>query len=300
MASGSGKNPSKYPRERFTRGEILRLLDLTEKQLEYWERLRLVQPKKGRGERFYDFRDLISLRTTKQLIEQGVPAQRLRRALVALEQKLSEVQAPLTELRIVSNGRDILVEHHGARMEPFSGQLAMNFETRELDHQLRVMPERTNEDWLGLAAELEADPNTREEAIDAYQQALAKNPNQPEAVMNLGALLYEQGHFEAAADCFRLLLRLEPDSPVAHYNLGSVLEELGRLDAAYGHLRQAVMLKPDYADAHYNLALVCEKMEVFDEARQHWKRYIELDPTSPWASYARERLTPFDLPSQKR
>jgi tetratricopeptide (TPR) repeat protein len=287
-------------RDRYTRSEVLRLLDLTEKQLEYWERLQLVQPKKRRGERSYDFRDLISLRTTKNLIEQGVPAQRLRRALLALEQKLSEVKAPLTELRITSDGRNILVEHQGARMEAFSGQLVLNFQTRELDDRLRVMPERTVEEWLTLAAELEADPATREDAIDAYQQALGKEANQPQAVSNLGALLYQQGHFEAAADCFRLLLRLQPNSPAAHYNLGSVLEELGKLEPARGHLRQAIVLKPDYPDAHYNLALVCEKLEAWDEARQHWKRYIELDPASPWAEFAKQRLTPFDVPTEKR
>ena len=32
--------------DRFSRGEVQRILDVTEKQLEYWERLRIVSPKK--------------------------------------------------------------------------------------------------------------------------------------------------------------------------------------------------------------------------------------------------------------
>ena len=76
------------------------MLDVTEKQLNYWEKLRLVAPRKS-GEKSYDFRDLITLRTAKQLIEKGVPAQRLQRSIVALQQKLAEVQSPLTELRMV-------------------------------------------------------------------------------------------------------------------------------------------------------------------------------------------------------
>jgi len=72
---------------------------------------------KGGAEKFYDFRDLISLRTAKQLIEKGVSANRLRRSLVALNEKLSQVRAPLTELRILANGRDVIVEHDGARLE---------------------------------------------------------------------------------------------------------------------------------------------------------------------------------------
>src|SRR6202022_193056 len=108
--------------DRFTRTEFQRLLDVTDKQLTYWERLRLVSPRKGGSEKFYDFRDLISLRTAKQLIEKGVSANRLRRSLVALNQKLTEVQAPLTELRIISNGRDIIVERAGARPQPISAR----------------------------------------------------------------------------------------------------------------------------------------------------------------------------------
>ena len=71
--------------DRFSRGEVQRILDVTEKQLDYWERLRIICPKKGRGEKFYDFRDLIGLRTAKQLIAAGVLGQR---AIVVASQKI--------------------------------------------------------------------------------------------------------------------------------------------------------------------------------------------------------------------
>jgi len=278
--------------ERFTRREVQGILDVTEKQLDYWERLRLVRPRRRWGERFYDFRDLISLRTTKQLIEQGVPAHRLRRSVVALQKQLSEVQAPLTELRILSDGCNIFVEQKGTRLEPLSGQLLLNFDTQELGDRLRGMPERSAEEWLTLALEFEADPSSRAEAIEAYHHALSKNPNQLEALLNLGTLLYEQADFPAAADCFRRAVELDPHSPLARYNLGSVLEEIGQLEAAREHLRQAVRLKPAYPDAQYNLAFVCEKLGAYDEAREHWHRYLQLDPSSPWCDYARQHLDP--------
>jgi len=280
--------------DRFTRREVQRILDVTEKQLEYWERLRLVRPRKRWGERFYDFRDLISLRTAKQLIEQGVPAYRLRRAVAALRHQLAEVEAPLTELRILSNGRDVVVEQEGTRLEPISGQLLLNFDTRELNHRLRVIPERTAEEWFALGMELEAEPATRAEAMDAYRKVLAQDPRRFEARINLGTLLYEQGGLEEAANAFQQAAELEPENAVAHYNLGSVLEEIGRLESAREHLRKAVRLKPDYSDAHYNLAVVCEKLGALDEALEHWRRYVELDPASPWCDYARQRLAPTD------
>lgn len=276
--------------ERFSRREVQRILDVTEKQLDYWERLGLVTPRKSKGEKFYEFRDLISLRTAKQLIEQGVPANRLRRSLAALQQKLSEVQAPLTELRILSDGKDIVVERDGARLEPLSGQFVLNFDTRQLNDKVRFMPERNAEEWFALALQYEADRSTRAEAMDAYERALAIHPQHGEALINLGTLHYEQGDFEKAAEHFRRAVELDPENALAQFNLGSLLEELGQLEAARQHLRQAVRLDAGYADAHYNLAFVCEKLGAFPEARQHWQRYVELDPSSPWCNYARQRL----------
>ncbi len=276
--------------ERFTRREFQRILDVTDKQLNYWEKLRLVTPRKSGADKFYDFRDLISLRTAKQLIEKGVSANRLRRSLVALNQKLSEVQTPLTELRILSNGRDVIVERDGARLEPLSGQFVLNFDTRELRDKLRVMPERNVEDWFALALQYETDPETRPQAINAYQRVLAANPRHVDALINLGMLFYEQGQLESAAGCFLRAVAVHANGAVAHFNLGSVLEELGQLETARQHLRIAVRLDPSHADAHYNLAFVCDKLAAPAEARRHWQLYIDLDPTSPWCAYARDRL----------
>lgn len=278
--------------DRFTSEDVQRIVGLTAKQLEYWDRLRLVSPQKEQGNRFYDFRDLIGLRTVKQLVEEGVPANRLRRALAALREKLSHVRAPLAELRVLSDGGDILVESGGARLEPLSGQFALNFETRELDEQVRVIaaPGDNADDWLATALEYEAEGETRAEAIEAYDRALCLDPEKLDALINCGTLCYEEGNLKKAAEYFERALRVDPDNALAHFNLGSVLEEVGRLEAARLHLRNAVRLDPSYPDAHYNLAFVCEKLGAYNEAQRHWQAYVRLDPTSPWCGYARQRL----------
>lgn len=276
--------------DRYSRSEVQRILDVTEKQLEYWERLRIVSPQKARGQTFYDFRDLIGLRTAKQLIQGGVPANRLRRALDSLNQKLSEIKVPLAELRIVSDGGDLIVEHDGARLEPLSGQFLLNFETRELESKVHKMPQRTADEWLAVARACEADRQTWPDALHAYEQALRLDPSRGEAFINSGTLHYEQGDLAQAAQCFIRAVQLQPTDALAQFNLGSVLDESGRLEDARHHLRQAVSLNPDYSDAHYNLAFVCEKLGAFEEARRHWRRYVELDPASPWCEYARQRL----------
>ena len=279
------------PSDRFSPENVQRILGLTAKQLDYWDRLRLVSPKKEQENRFYDFRDLIGLRTIKQLVEEGVPASRLRRALAALREKLVQVQAPLTELRILSDGKDVVVERHGARLEPLSGQFVLNFETRDLGEKVRVIAERNADEWLALALEYEADKKTRAEAMEAYERALRADPTKVDALLNGGTLYYEDGNLEKAAEYFVRAISLEPDNALAHFNLGSVMEEVGNLEGARKHLRQAVRLDLSYPDAQYNLAYVCEKLGAFAEAREHWVEYLKLDPVGPWSEYARQRLS---------
>ncbi len=276
--------------EQFTRREVLRILGLNEKQLAYWERLRLVRPRARWGEKFYRFGDLITLRTVKQLTEHRVPARRLRRAVEALQQQLAEVTAPLTELRVLWNGRNVAVEMEGRQVEPLSGQLLLNFDAREITQKIRVIPERTAEEWFALALECESDPAAYPQAIEAYHRALDKNPDWFELHINLGTLLYERGDCEEAARCYRRASELNPASALAHFNLGSVLDELGQYPQAREHLRRAVQLKPAYTDAVYNLGLVCEKLGAHAEGRRMWQRYLALDSDSPWADYARQRL----------
>ncbi len=276
--------------DRFSTEDVQRIVGLTAKQLDYWDRLRLVSPRKEQGSRFYDFRDLIGLRTVKQLVEEGVPANRLRRALAALREKLSQAQAPLAELRVFSDGKDILVERGDARLEPLSGQFSLNFETRELGEKVRVMAGPNADDWLATALEYDAGKNTTAQAIEAYDHALSIDPQKIDALLNCGTLCYEEGNLKKAAEYFMRALQVDPESALAHFNLGSVLEEVGRLEAARLHLRNAVRLDPYYPDAHYNLAFVCEKLGARNEAQRHWQDYVTLDPSSPWCGYARQRL----------
>jgi len=281
---------------RFSPEDVQRILGLTAKQLDQWDRLGLVSPQQEQGTRFYDFRDLIGLRTVKQLIEKGVRPNRLQRALAALREKLDKAQAPLSALRVLSDGKDVIVERHGTRLEPLSGQFVLNFETREIDERVRVIGvparagKRAGEEWFAKALAYESNSGTRSEAIDAYERALQFDPNSVDALLNGGTLYYEEGNLQKASEYFRRAISLDAENALAHFNLGSVLDEMGEIEAALQHLRRAVRLRPDYSDAHYNLAFVCEKLGAYSEAREHWQAYVRIDPVGPWSSYARQRL----------
>ncbi len=276
--------------DKFSPEEVQRILGLTGKQLDYWDRLRLVSPQTEQGARYYDFRGLIGLRTVKQLLEKGLSATRLQRVLSALNEKLSQVKTPLCELRILSDGKEVLVEHGATRLEPLSGQFVLNFETRELDEIVQFITERSAEEWLAMALSYEADNKTKAEAIGAYDRCLDVDPNNVNALLNCGTLHFEDGNFEKAIAYFERALAAQPQNVLVHFNLGSALEEVGELEESRRHLRRAVSLDPSYCDAHYNLAFVCDKLHAFAEAREHWQAYVNFDPLGPWSAYARQRL----------
>jgi len=274
--------------DRFSRADVLRILSVSEKQLAQWERLELVatlEPNKTQ----YDFRDLINIKTAKQLMEKGVSPVRMRRSLQALNQKLSEIKTPLNELRIVSDGKEILVEDAGSRLEPLSGQLLLTFKTQELADNVLAMPENPKA-IFAMALEYDNDPNMRKTAAETYERVIALEPENVDALLNRGTIAYEQGDLETAAEYFQRAVQVEPDNAVGLFNWGSTLDDLGQLNEARQQLRLATRMDPDYADAHYNLAVVCEKMNAESEARDHWNVYLKLEPSGRYAEYARARL----------
>jgi tetratricopeptide (TPR) repeat protein len=277
--------------EQYTRADLRRILDVSDKQLKQWEESQALEPRAA-GRETYDFRDLIALRTAKQLSEKGVSATRLKQSLAALREKLSEVKSPLTELRILSNGKDVIVESAGGgRLEPISGQFLLNFATRELLDNVRAMPDRNAEGWFRMALEFDADPATRDKAMEAYERVIAIEPRHVEALLNRGALAFEDAQLEIAREYFARAVEAAPDNALARFNLASTLDDLGLLQEARQQLRLAVRLDPGNADIRYNLATVCDKVGSPDEAREHWIAYLKLDPASSYAEYARRRLS---------
>jgi len=98
------------------------------------------------------------------------------------------------------------------------------------------------------------------EAAVCLERALERRPEFPEALLNLAVVREEQGALEDAADRLRLAIRLRPQMAYAHNNLASVLQKQGRTGEALEHLREALRLDPDFAEAHHNLGVVLDGM----------------------------------------
>lgn len=291
--------------DQFSRQDLRRILRLSERQLAAWQRGGLLPQAAA-----YSFSDLIALKTIQKLRENKIPLKRIQHALEALRKKLKEVEHPLTELKISSDGRRILVGYEGTTMEPLTGQFLFNFQTSRLGASVRAMKpassapapqtrfpkdaqirKQESEAWFVRGLRLEEKPETMDQAQEAYQRAIELNPEAAGAYINLGTLYYNLHRLSEAEHCYLKASQIDPRYALAFFNLGNVYDERGDLEEARRLYEQALHIQGDYADAHYNLALVLEKLGQRGKAMPHWRRYLKLDPGSPWAAYARQQLS---------
>ncbi|MBI4488162.1 MAG: TIGR03032 family protein, partial [Deltaproteobacteria bacterium] len=104
-----------------------------------------------------------------------------------------------------------------------------------------------------------------EEAITAYRQALALQPEFPNARYNLGVALGDAEQWAEACACLEQVIKAEPERAEAYNSLGYVLSRLLQPHKAIPYLERAIELQPSYAQAHFNLA--ASLLKIGDYAR---------------------------------
>jgi tetratricopeptide (TPR) repeat protein len=283
----------------FTRGEVAKLLGVSPARLRSLDRAEIVSPSGQRGaQRAYTFQDLIALRATRELLAHRVRLRDVAHAIGALRQVLPRVTRPLQELRIVGDGRRVIVRAEEGSFEPLTGQMVLDFQVQALsDDVVRVLrPDasparaRTAYETYVQASTLDENPATYDEAEALYKRAVQLDPSLAIAYTNLGNIRFRRDDVVGAEALYRRAIEVDPQQPEAHYNLGYVMLERGEAREATGYFEQALQGDPRFADAHFNLAMAWERLGERSRARQHWKKYLELEPTGTWADVAREHL----------
>src|SRR5947207_4892473 len=163
------------PQQQYSRQDVRRMLAISDQQLRGWQRQGFIPAAET-----FSFSDLIALRALQKLRENHIPSKQIGRALVSLKRRLTDVASPLSELKIVSDGRSIAVHIAGQKMEAISGQMLFDFETAELG-SVRAFPqsakanraaldEKQAELWFQRGLELEESDAPIAEALMAYKK----------------------------------------------------------------------------------------------------------------------------------
>ena len=93
---------------------VCQIVGLSYRQLDYWDRTHFLKPSlqeaTGTGSaRLYAFVDLVQLQVARMLREKGLSLQKIRKCLTYLKKHAPEVEKPLAQLRLLTDGESIFV-----------------------------------------------------------------------------------------------------------------------------------------------------------------------------------------------
>lgn len=274
----------------YSRQDVLRILQISSRQLQGWERAGLIP-----AQHAYSFQDLGQLKTLRALREEDVSAASIRHSIVAMK-AVAGMSNPLLEASLVRTGTRLAFRCEGAVVDPIRRQLLFDFERLEPGTR---QPSPLRRPGAGgaqgvqerfLAAVQAEESGEKHNAIALYEEILQREPDYAPACINLGTIHFHLRQYTRAEELYRRATEADPGYVLAFFDLGNVLDELERLDESVAAYRQAVALAPRYADAHYNLALAYERKGERRAALRHWQAYVRLDQSGPWADHARGQI----------
>lgn len=122
--------------------------------------------------------------------------------------------------------------------------------------------------------------NQIQAAIVLFQDILAEQPNQPDALHGLGMAFAQLGEFPKAIVLLEQSVRLAPLVAEFHNNLANAYKAVGKTHDAMRHYHEALRLKSPYPQAHNNLGSLLYRIGKMEEASEHFQRALRMDPDS--------------------
>ena len=126
--------------------------------------------------------------------------------------------------------------------------------------------------------------------ILCFEKIYTLQPDDPDALINLGVAYAGKGELDKAIEKFQETLALRPDDPDALINLGVAYAKKGELDKAIEKYQEALALRPDYPDALINLGVAYFYTKNYIEIKNIFDRLLAIDPTYSMGYFHLARL----------
>lgn len=130
----------------------------------------------------------------------------------------------------------------------YQGLEALDSDQLETLDSWKNHPQLASEAWCASGLVL-IRSGRKEEAREAFNQALALDKGHYRALTNLGNLLHEEGQLEEAIATYLRSLEMNPDFAGTHHNLAAAYRKQKKLDKSVYHLKrsQQLTLRPAFA-----------------------------------------------------
>jgi tetratricopeptide (TPR) repeat protein len=148
-------------------------------------------------------------------------------------------------------------------------------------YQQVLAADRENADALHLLGVIANQQGDHERAASLIGKAVQRNPEAAFFHCNLGLALMGMGDWEGARAQFLAELEKFPSSHAGHANLGVLLQKQGKQEQAIVHYRAALALQPDDVMVLNNLGFAHMELREFDAARDLAGRSMQIQAENP-------------------
>ena len=123
-----------------------------------------------------------------------------------------------------------------------------------------------------------------DEALAAYRDARANNPEDVNLVLNEANLYYQMGDKEKFKELMAEAAEMAPDNADLHYNIGVIAMEQGNIEEARKSYMRAIEINPGYVNAQLNLSTtyvnegnsLIDEMNSLGTSREEIAKYDDL------------------------
>lgn len=129
--------------------------------------------------------------------------------------------------------------------------------------------------------------------IKALETQAAQAPKDPQPLLDLANLYYDQKQFDHAADWYEKALALDPNNVNAHTDLGTAYYNLGRAKDALKEYEKSLKVDPTHEPTMFNIIIVnLEGTHDLAAARAAWDRLHKRNPNYPGLDALKDRFSP--------
>ncbi|UCE72847.1 MAG: tetratricopeptide repeat protein [Methanomassiliicoccales archaeon] len=120
-------------------------------------------------------------------------------------------------------------------------------------------------------------------ALEYYNQASRKAPDEKRAWNNIGVTKVRQGMVKEALSYYDRALKLDPAFGSAWFNKGKAMFKLGMEKKALDCFKKATKFSPENKSAWNNLGVTLRHLKKFKESIKCYDRAIKIHSEYPWA-----------------
>lgn len=135
-------------------------------------------------------------------------------------------------------------------------------------------------------------------ASQAYQQALARDPNNDLIKRDMAIFAYESNKIQEAQALLKEVLQRNPKDEVSLYYTGLILRDRHQVDEALSLFERLHLMNPAFTEVYYNLGTLYGQQQRLGLAHYYLGRHCRLSKDLPTALFhfrkSLENLTPSD------